>query len=275
MNKKDWALHYAEMGWRIFPLQPNSKIPYEQSNGFKDATDNIFQVEQWWTNTPEANIGLATGTGSGVWVVDLDVKNDKDGRESLRNFMRESEASQLQTKRVKTPSGGRHFYVQLPHGVTVTSRNNVLTGIDIRGDGGYVVLPPSSIDGKFYEWDPRINSYVAHSGLFERLATYSREFKRDERSKSLKADHSVTIPWDMQLGKITPKTAKVGLKYRCKCPHHQDSHASAFFYLLRPNRGYLFCSTCDTTWFTDPTARQLTSDEYIITHLAKKKGEHK
>ena len=78
MDKLQAAVSYAERGWHVFPVQPESKVPWT-AHGFLDATNNPTWVEQIWTTYPSANIGIRTGTESGLVVVDIDVKRQVDG----------------------------------------------------------------------------------------------------------------------------------------------------------------------------------------------------
>ncbi len=139
------ALLYIDQGWAVFPLVPNSKKPLTK-NGFKDATKSAYMVRKWWTEHPNANIGIATGEVSGIVVVDVDVKNGAKGRESLQSLK-----SVSPTLTAKTPSGGWHLYYA--HEGPLKSRNGVLPGIDFKADGGYVVAPGSVIDNNPYEWE--------------------------------------------------------------------------------------------------------------------------
>src|ERR1017187_3501630 len=74
------ALDYASRGWRVFPLKPNDKVPMT-SHGCKDATTDIDIIRQWWEATPNANIGIATGSESGLLILDNDAY--KGGDETL------------------------------------------------------------------------------------------------------------------------------------------------------------------------------------------------
>ena len=139
------ALAYIEQGWAVFPLVPNTKRPLTR-NGFKDASNSADVVRKWWEATPDANIGIATGQMSGVVVVDVDVKNGAKGRESLSSLK-----GLEQTLTATTPSGGWHLYYLCPEG-GIRCRNGMLPGIDFKADGGYVVAPGSTIDGREYEW---------------------------------------------------------------------------------------------------------------------------
>ncbi len=140
------AIQMAEQGMMIFPLHPNGKRPLT-CNGFKDASHSSEQVEQWWEQSPAANIGLPTGTGNGIVVVDVDVKDGKAGKESLRALQKGCGA--FQTLAIQTPTGGYHFYFS-SHDPEIGNRTAMRNGIDIRGNGGYVVAPSSVIDGNAY-----------------------------------------------------------------------------------------------------------------------------
>ena len=79
------ALAYADLGWAVFPLMPNSKAPLTK-HGFKDASKDPADIKRWWTDQPAANIGIATGVISGLVIVDVDVKNGAKGNESLASM---------------------------------------------------------------------------------------------------------------------------------------------------------------------------------------------
>lgn len=125
-------------------------IPY---NGLKSATSNHAQVRQWWTQNPSANIGLVTGKVSGLVVVDIDPRNGGD--ESF--FDLEKQYGPFpRTKEVLTGGGGQHLYFRYPSvGMACKSgKTGLFRGIDIKGDGGYVLVPPSlHVSGKHYEWE--------------------------------------------------------------------------------------------------------------------------
>lgn len=140
----DYALHYARQGRLVLPLQPGGKVPLT-ANGYKDASTDPEQVAQWWAQWPNANVGIVTGTESGVIVVDVDVKNGIDGPA-------EAEAIGIdhQTFKVDTPSGGYHLYFAAPTDAVVRRHIGIRPGVDILGEGGYVVGPGSVIGGATY-----------------------------------------------------------------------------------------------------------------------------
>jgi len=96
------ALKYAERGWLVFPLKPNAKVPLipttRGGQGFKDATTDVEQIRKWWTEFPDANIGIATGVVSNLIVLDLDKKND--GLENFQMMLEEFDASEPDTLKV-------------------------------------------------------------------------------------------------------------------------------------------------------------------------------
>lgn len=130
------ALYYAQQGLKVFPLSPGTKVPFKGSNGCKGASSNHDVVDGWWADTPDANIGIATGHL--VDVIDID---GPAGVRSWAEFLHELPAI---LGRVSTPRpGGNHLYVH-----AVPGRGNkagLLPAVDYRGTGGYVVAPPSVI----------------------------------------------------------------------------------------------------------------------------------
>lgn len=149
MTKAEAAAEYASHGWKVFPCAPNTKIPLAGTHGVKDATCDAAKVAEWWSANPDANIGLACGESSGVWVVDIDIRPEKnvDGIDSVRK----SGKRLPDTLKQKTPSGGVHLVYKCD-GERPANKNGFLLGVDIRGDGYYIVVAPSVIDGRTYEW---------------------------------------------------------------------------------------------------------------------------
>jgi hypothetical protein len=146
----DLALLTGE-GMAVFPLARNTRIPLKGSHGFKDATTDIKKAREMFKANPDANIGVATGPVSGVVVLDVDVKKGKPGKKSLAKL--ETKVGSLaKTTIVRTTTGGQHNWFRYPGMDIRDSTETLAPGLDIRGDGGYVVAPHSTIDGKKYEW---------------------------------------------------------------------------------------------------------------------------
>jgi Bifunctional DNA primase/polymerase, N-terminal/AAA domain len=143
------ALSYAARGWLIFPCDPRTKRPVTE-HGLHDATKDENQIRAWWTRWPGAMIGMRTGPESGVWVTDLDVGEGVDGVSALERLAEDKEAIP-ETITTRTPRGGRHLFFKWVDGIR-NSAGKISDGVDVRGEGGYVILPPSRrSDGKHYE----------------------------------------------------------------------------------------------------------------------------
>jgi hypothetical protein len=154
----DAALHYAlALRIPIFPCNPDDKRPLTV-HGFHDASRDEAQVRAWWTRFPDAMIGIPTGEVSGVWVLDIDV----DPVKGVNGFPLWSELiarnGEVPTTLTSiTPRGGRHLFFLWQPQLTIKSTQGIPgDGIDIRSNGGYVILPPSTrADGSQYRWDPQ------------------------------------------------------------------------------------------------------------------------
>lgn len=168
----DHALKYADNGWHVLPLHGivngqctcglNCKSPGKHpitKNGLKDASVDPDQITAWWTDHPSANIGLATGSQSNLWIIDVDNKHSVEvgnilvgqGDLSIREI--ENEHGPIPEGRyVDTGGGGRHYYFAFSDGCG-GNRTGIRDGIDVRGEGGYVVAPPSvHVSGHVYQW---------------------------------------------------------------------------------------------------------------------------
>jgi hypothetical protein len=141
------AVAYAERGWAVFPLKPGQKVPAVQ-HGVKEATTDRAQVEAWWSKMPEANIGMACGTPSDLWVLDVD---GQEGEQSLLAFGHGFPATLTQY----TPSGGLHFVFRHMAGLG-NSAGSIAPKLDTRGDGGYIVVSPSVVNGREYRWAGKV-----------------------------------------------------------------------------------------------------------------------
>ncbi|MCP4476892.1 MAG: AAA family ATPase [Planctomycetaceae bacterium] len=182
----DAALSYLELGFRVIPLhwitpggcscgsecKSPGKHPLTQT-GVTEASADEEQIRRWWTQWPDANIGIASGKYSGIVVLDID--NKQGGLEKLE-VMKDKEFPELKKAlTVSTGSGGFHYYFRYPKEDAIGCRNKIDGfGIDVRGDGGYLVAPPSNhISGRRYEWldvgdEPELTDLIdASPGLLE------------------------------------------------------------------------------------------------------------
>lgn len=144
------ALKYAAMGWPILPVS-KEKTP-TCAHGSLDATIAVDQIQKWYDKRDDLGIGLATGEKSGVVVIDFD--SAKPGCDKTIAEFRKMYNFEDSPVRSITGSGGSHHFYRLPEGKRVANavRFKGFNGVDIRGNGGYVVLPPSQNGAGPYVW---------------------------------------------------------------------------------------------------------------------------
>jgi len=164
----EWVLRYIRLRWPVLPLWPHDargaptarephgeligKMPLSKlvPHGSKDATLNESQARAWWAEWPNANIGLATGHR--FFAVDVDVKKDGD---DTWDMLRSQYGGLPETIEAITGTGGRHILYALPDFPVQNSVAKLGPGLDIRGQGGYIVAAPSihPETKRAYEWD--------------------------------------------------------------------------------------------------------------------------
>jgi len=142
------ALKYAARGWSVFPCHPMDKTP-ACPHGFHDGTNNPWDVRKLWGSRTNLNIGIATGKKSGFWVLDIDGQSGRDSLEALEN-----EYGKLPETLISQTGKGQHYLFKIPSGMEISNTaGRVASGIDTRGDGGYIVAPPSiHPSGAIYTW---------------------------------------------------------------------------------------------------------------------------
>ncbi len=144
------ALRLAALDYKVFPCRPGDKAP-RTSNGFKDASTDPEQIRKWWSETPNANVGVAT---EGILVLDIDVLDDRTrepnpwpGRERLLEL--EESAGAI----ASTPRGGTHFFFSDPKAEFRNTTSRIAHKVDTRAAGGYVVVSPSCTEHGEYSWE--------------------------------------------------------------------------------------------------------------------------
>jgi archaellum biogenesis ATPase FlaH len=185
------AQSYATRGWRVFPL--NGKVPFAGTKGFLDGTIDPKEIEAFWHQYPSANVGIVTGSKSGIFVVDID---GDAGAQSWKDYEtaygKERTTLESQTRR------GRHLYFAQPIGIPVRNQasGELGTGVDVRGDGGYVVAPPSihpeDVEGKNpYRWVDSKQICVLPS---EQLISRVRADRSNRKNKANGHELPLVIP---------------------------------------------------------------------------------
>src|SRR5262249_21014399 len=153
------ALDYAaNRSWDVFPVPPGEKKSYKSAKHSGGAnwgkTRDPKQMRKDFTKWPDANVGLPTGRDSGFWVVETDTPkgHNVDGEASLR-ALEEKHGPLPETLMAESPSGSRHRYYNQPKEIAIkNSTSSIGPGIDVRGEGGMVIAPPSTRDDGAYRW---------------------------------------------------------------------------------------------------------------------------
>lgn len=211
---KDAALSYAARGWAVFPLVERDKVPAVKG-GFKVATDDADQIEAMWEHRPGLNVGIATGTASrGLVVIDLDVDDlrGEDGVATLREWEREH-GELPETACAETGSGGMHLYYMCDRPIACSVDNE--RGVDVRGDGGYVVAPPSiHPNGRPYAWEAGPEEGVARAD--DNVYAFIRSIQGERRRGA-----KFRLPSEIKAGERNDTIAR----YACSMQSRGDDDA--------------------------------------------------
>lgn len=169
-DKQTAALNLAARGWSVFPLwgttngqcdckRPDcsggeaGKHPYRPKSWKAEATQEADVIAEWWGRYPNANVAVATGSESGILVVDCDECVTESGFQQLQNLdPRHRAIDEWQTVTARTGRGGYHLFFRCPDSPLTIGSKVGGNAIDFRCNGGYVVAPPSANGSGAYEW---------------------------------------------------------------------------------------------------------------------------
>lgn len=244
------ALAYANLlGWAVFPLAPRQKLPLipraQGGRGCLDATRDPDRIAAWWLDCPRANVGLATGAPSGLFVVDIDPRNEGDAAWAELVAGRELP----ETPQSITGSGGAHILF-----AGETGCGKLVLGVDLKGTGGYIVAPPSiHPNGELYIWEAlaRPDEVPLAPAPQWLLGELGEQLPRREHYS-----HEATVdPQSFALGAAFAKAGWLGPQIRpgvfaVVCPNRADHTAgrdfdtSTVLFAPRPGlvRGTFYCS---------------------------------
>lgn len=179
------AIEYAtKYGWAVFPVSPKTKKPLTP-NGCKDAKKAVGPIQAWWKRYPNAAIGVATGSVSNLIVIDEDIDEDKGLNGYHEVSLWERDHTPLpETVQSITGRGGYHLFFKY-EGNDIRNRTGILEGVDVRGDGGYVVVPPSMHpNGTEYQWEygpDDIEMAEVNEAVLEFLRIGKTEYEHKDR----------------------------------------------------------------------------------------------
>jgi len=151
MSPSDFARGYHKRSFSVIPIQPREKKSLIIWEKYQTQRATEEEIRAWWSKWPDANVGIVTGAISGLVVIDLDTP---EAKEKLKELVPSYDFPAVPRSRT---GKGWHLFFQHP-GVVIPNRAGIIPGLDVRGDGGYVVAPPSiHPNGKVYKWEVPIN----------------------------------------------------------------------------------------------------------------------
>jgi len=143
-NSLQSALAYAERGFSVIPIRPDKK-PFIKWEAYQTTKATPEEIKSWFTKWPNAMIGICTGDLSGLLVVDCD---NEDAYQKIQDLLPDSFVTCI----AKTPRG-YHIYLVYPKGQQISNAAGIMPGVDVRGQGGYIIAPGSvNTEGKAYTW---------------------------------------------------------------------------------------------------------------------------
>ena len=155
----DAALYYASRGWYVVPVLPNEKRP-ALNDWVNQATIDPTTIRRWWATNPLYGVGIVTGERSGIWAVDVD---PRDGGDDSLADLEAAHTKLPDTIESITGSNGRHLIFKWPGFNPGTNAGQLGPGLDIRGEGGFIVAPPTiHPNGRKYVWEIE---HDPHDGL--------------------------------------------------------------------------------------------------------------
>ena len=147
MDLPAYACKYVKLGWSVIPIEAGEKKPLVKWEKYQRERATEDQVKKWWKSYPNANIGIVTGIISDIIVIDIDSDAGKEGYIAKFN-----ELHHTISQKTGKPKALQLFF-RHPKDQKYHNKAGLLPEVDVRADGGYVIVPPSiHPNGKTYEW---------------------------------------------------------------------------------------------------------------------------
>ena len=247
------ALQYLKKGFSVIPCKPDKK-PFIKWEPYQNQKPTVEEVRAWWEKWPDAMIAIITGK---ICVIDCD---NPDGQSKIDELLPDS----LVFPVAQTPRGGRHYYFKMPD-EPLGNNTGAIPGVDFRGQGGYIIAPPSRNGDKGYVWLPGLSidevalpllpnaykSFIKESSFsfsmhigddavkegfdFQRLPLTSNDFQEGRRDETLFHIANCLIKGGMDEG-LARKTLEL-LALQCDPPFSlQDAQVKIDSALKRTSR---------------------------------------
>ncbi len=223
-DKLGQAERMIDEGFTVFPLRPNTKLPYA-NEGVTVATRDKTKLRQWFEQRPNMNYGVSTCDGV---VLDVDVKHGQPGLKSLEELAVDG-VEFPNTLQVTTPTGGIHIYY---YSYTDIGQRGLAPGIDVRATGGYVVGPGSIINGEAYKISNNVEAVLVPDSLLPRLSE-PKQRHEDNQTPLCKLDLAKNIRQGIEYLETLPevphgKRDDTAYKVACVLKDYALSEAGTF-----------------------------------------------
>lgn len=163
------ALEYSKHGWKVLPLKPSEKIPYLK---WEKASSDAEVINRYWQRWPNANIGILTGSESGLFVLDVD---GEPGKKSLEALVKKH--GELHPTLCQATGKGMHYFFHTKKEIRCSAATKLGTGLDVRCEKGYIIVAPSvHPNGSVYTWQEPFDPRCIHD-LPDWLAELARKGK--------------------------------------------------------------------------------------------------
>ncbi len=192
------ARDYARRGIPTFPCAPNGKHPIT-THGVNDATTDPDQIDRWFGYERRANLAVPTGSPSRLVVLDIDMKHGVDGLATLARLEADLGALPV-TLTSTTPNRGQHRWFPMPPDVAIRCDVSRIAGedapgLDVRGTNGYVLVPPSAINGSRYSWLNKIEPAALPARWIEALSRRAAARVTTKRWQPRRGEHGRVARW--------------------------------------------------------------------------------
>jgi hypothetical protein len=196
------ALNYLERGWSVIPIQKRGKAPAVKWEEYCKEGANAEKIEAWWVQDPDYNVGTVTGRVSGIVVIDVD---SEDGVQALKEKFKDNpEALRTLTSETGRAVGrGMHLFFKHPMGDRIPNAVHLFKDVDVRADGGIIVLPPSiHKSGARYKWIREVEMLPFPKELLDMIS-------KDKSSGLSEQDWEKTIERGARDDELTRRTGKL------------------------------------------------------------------